>query len=53
MVADGATIDVIYTTSSLQVKLDSGATIPSGTTIPAGSYTIQVYDSNSRTRSSL
>ncbi len=44
-IADGATINVVYTTSSLQLKTDSGAVISSGTTIPAGSYTIQVYDS--------
>jgi hypothetical protein len=44
-IADGATINVVYTTSSLQVKTDTGTVISSGTTIQAGSYTIQVYDS--------
>ena len=44
-IADGATINVVYTTNSLQLKTDAGAVISSGTTIPAGSYTIQVYDS--------
>jgi hypothetical protein len=44
-IADGATINVVYTTNTLQVKTDSGVVISSGTTIPAGSYTIQVYDS--------
>ena len=44
-IADGATINVVYTTNSLQVKTDTGTVLASGTTIPAGSYTIQVYDS--------
>jgi hypothetical protein len=43
--ADGATINVMYTTSTLQIKTDSGTVISAGTVIPAGSYTIQVYDS--------
>jgi hypothetical protein len=43
--ADGATINVIYTTSTIQIKTDSGTVISAGTVIPAGSYTIQVYDS--------
>jgi hypothetical protein len=44
-VAADSTINVMYTTSSLPVKLDTGTVVGPGTTIPAGAYTIQVYDS--------
>jgi hypothetical protein len=43
--AEGPTINVVYTTNSLQVKLSDGTVVTGGTVIPAGSYTIQVYDS--------
>jgi hypothetical protein len=43
--ADSATLTVTYTSATaLQVKLGSGAVVPSGGVIPAGSYMVIVYD---------
>jgi hypothetical protein len=42
--ADGPTINVVYSSSSVTVSVVGGSSVGNGTTIPAGSYTIQVYD---------
>ena len=42
---DGLTINVLYTASSLQVKLSNGTVVGSGTVVPPGPYSVVVYDS--------
>ena len=42
---NGLTINVMYTTSSLQAKLSNGTVLASGTVVPPGPYSVVVYDS--------
>ena len=42
---NGLTINVMYTTSSLQAKLSNGTVLVSGTVVPPGLYSVVVYDS--------
>ncbi|HEY4346067.1 MAG TPA: hypothetical protein VGM80_00630 [Gaiellaceae bacterium] len=43
----GAVININYTSATtIQVKLDNGTVVGSGSVIPAGSYTVQVFDSD-------
>ena len=43
---NGLTINVMYTTSSLQAKLSNGTVLASGTVVPPGPYSVVVYDSS-------
>ena len=42
---NGLTINIMYTTSSLQAKLSNGTVLASGTVVPPGPYSVVVYDS--------
>jgi hypothetical protein len=42
---NGLTINVMYTTSSLQARLSNGTVLASGTVVPPGPYSVVVYDS--------
>jgi hypothetical protein len=43
--ADGLTINVFYTSNSLQAQLSNGTALNPGTVVPAGLYSVVVYDS--------
>jgi hypothetical protein len=43
--ADGLTINVTYTASSIQAQVSNGTTLTSGTVVPPGPYSVVVYDS--------
>src|SRR5690348_9052808 len=46
---NGLTINVTYSSNSLQAKLSNGTALGSGTVVPPGPYSVVVYDSEDPT----